>query len=170
MKKLVSVCCLLVVVALAVSCAAPQQAAAPQGPDLVITSIKVVTEKVYPAEGKPFSFEFKVKNIGTQDLAEVKTAVKMIVPRIVVYQGKNTFAVSQAIPAIKAGEEVTLQAEALNKETLAPEAAKLTLAKAGDYTMNAVLDPAGYIQEASKDNNKKSISFMVAPKPPEAKK
>lgn len=166
MKSFVRACCLIIVVGLVVSCAVVQSA--PKGTDLTLTSLKVVAAKAI-VEGSPFLFEFKIKNIGTEPLPEVQTAVKAIVPRIVVYQGDIPFAVSQPIPAMKAGEEITLQTEILNKDPKA-QAAQLSLAKAGDYTFTAIIDPSGFISEVSKENNQKNLTLKVAPKPQEAKK
>lgn len=169
MNTVVRICCLIAVISLVASCAAQKPAPQIQGADLVITALKIVAAKTYPAEGAPFTFEFTIKNIGTEATAEVKTTSKAIAPRIIVYRGKEMFATSQVIPVVKAGEEITLQTEILNKDPKA-QAAKLSLAKAGDYTVTATIDPSGLITEASKANNSKSLAFMVAPKPPQAKK
>jgi hypothetical protein len=166
MKKLWCVGLVMVMAVLVASCAAMKPK--PKGADLVIQEIKVVPEKI--VEGAKFDLQFVVKNVGTDAVGEIKTPSRLLVPRVVVYNGANLFAVSQPIPALKAGEAATLNVEVLNKDTLAGQAGQVTLAKAGEYTLTATLDPRGFIAEVSKDNNQGSVKITVEPKPAEEKK
>lgn len=168
MKKIVSASLVLIVIFLAASCASVKteqaQAPAAQGVDLVLTGFKVVADKVFPSEGAGFAFEFKVKNIGTAAVPDMKDANVLSLPRVMVYLKNDMFAMSQPIPAMKPGEEVTLTTEVMKDGVFPPVPGKVSLPKAGDYSFTATIDPAGFIQETSTANNSMSTSTSVAPK------
>ena len=167
MKNIVSVCLVVVIAVAVASCATIQPA--PQGVDLVIKEIKVVADGEI-LEGSPLAFEFTVKNQGTEAVPEAADVNPFMVPRVMVYLGDETIAMSAPIPALQAGEETVLQTEVFKNGTFPSVVGTISISKAGDYALTAMLDPADYINEVSKDNNSTSVNVAVAPKPKEEKK
>lgn len=167
MKKLWCAGLVMVMALVVVSCATVKPA--PKGADLVITNIKMVAdEKIL--EGSPFAFEFTVKNQGTDATPAVEDPNSFSLPRIMVYIGDETLAMSQPISAIKAGEEVVLKTEIFKNGSFPAVEGKVSIGKAGDYKLTAIIDPAGYLEEVSKDNNTAEVKVKIEPKPKEEKK